>query len=121
MLTDAETKVLNWIYSMSNSRLTVIPIRWINGRAFAIRITKSWLIDIRIVCTILLFRNIICINTVMSSLAEKGHNISLAILQSIISMRYAAQLLLQINHWTFRTEFVTLLNQGLVINAIWGR
>jgi len=116
MLAEMETKVLNLIYSGANCRLTVIPVRWVNGRA--ILNTEYRRIGVVIVCAILLLETIISINK-MSTLAENGH-ISFAVLQSMLVVRYSCHLLQVTNPWIYKTEFVRLINQSWNIETSWG-
>jgi len=118
MLADLETKVLNWIYSASNWRLTVIPVTWEKGRIFVTTNPIRFGIGIAIACAILLIKIIIGLNDISSLVESK--RISLIILKSILALRDALHVLLQINTWIYRTEFVRLINQSLDIDTIWG-
>jgi len=118
MITQLQTSVFKWIYSAAEYRFTVIPVMWKNGRPFLTPNPIRIKIGIGLVCTIVILKIIIAMIQI-SRLSGTG-NISLITLKSVLALRDAYYILLQINTWIYRMEFVRLINQCLDIDSIWG-
>jgi len=116
MLSQFETKLLDWVYSACVSRLSIVSLKWKNNILSAK--LKSRRICSLLICSILTFEA--CISFTKIRALKGQQNINLTILQTIILLRYPAHIYLRLNFELFKMEMVRVINQSSCIDISWG-
>jgi len=115
MLTEGETQVLNWIYSMS-CKFPTIPFKWKNNRMYMKRPSHLFNYGVWIL-TISRF----CFQFKQMSVMTRSTDINGMIPFAILHLFSGGHIIVKFIISIFKVEFAELINDILRANSNWGK
>ena len=117
MLTELETKILEWIYS-NFCKLFLLPFTWKHGK-FAMKLNQyqRW----NFLVQLLTFSTTVLKLILLYAPVDKNkENMNSFILHGIFILGSATAVICNINLWLYGSRFVKFINELLRINSVWG-